>query len=43
MVLTITDVAQVDIEMETGEYWLKPQVKQAKADKEKLKKVTSIQ
>ncbi|KAG9050866.1 hypothetical protein FS837_001520 [Tulasnella sp. UAMH 9824] len=29
---------KVDIEMETGEYWLKPQVKKAKEEKEKLRK-----
>jgi len=29
---------KVDLEMETGEYWLKPQIKKAKAEKDKLKK-----
>ncbi|KAG8983229.1 hypothetical protein FRB90_006214 [Tulasnella sp. 427] len=29
---------KVDIEMETGEYWLKPQVKKAKEEKDKLRK-----
>ncbi len=35
----LTEFLQVDIEMETGEYWLKPQVKQDKAERDKLKKV----
>lgn len=28
--------------METGEYWLKPQVKKAKSEQDKLKKVMSL-